>query len=63
LRIFRLDMRFVTMTLKGEDIDLRFRGPLLHVTLFEIYALAIISELHTLFHCTCINLDLGGANA
>jgi len=59
LRVFRLDMRFVSISPKGEDIDLRFRGPLLHVTLFEIYALAIISELHTLCHCTCIDLDGG----
>ena len=50
LRIFRLDMRFVEMAAAGDDINLRFRGPLLHVTLFEIYALAIISELHTLHH-------------
>ena len=50
LRIFRLDMRFVHMQPEGEDISLRFRGPLLHVTLFEIFALAIISELHTFHH-------------
>lgn len=47
LRIFQLDMRFVTLRPNNGDIDLRFRGPLLHVTLFEIYTLAIISELHT----------------
>lgn len=51
LRIFRLDMRFVELTPQGEDIELRFRGPLIHVTLFEIYALAIISELHTFLNC------------
>lgn len=51
LRIFRLDMRFVRMRPKGEDLDLRFHGPLIHVALFEIYALAIISELHTIVHC------------
>jgi nicotinate phosphoribosyltransferase len=50
LRIFRLDMRFVHLRAKGEDLDLRFRGPLIHVTLLEIYALAIISELHTILH-------------
>ncbi len=58
LRIFRLDMRFVEMLALGEDIDLRFRGPLIHVTLFEIYALAIISELHTLQHWGGVNLDV-----
>jgi nicotinate phosphoribosyltransferase len=47
LRIFHLDMRFVALKEDGENISLRFRGPLIHVTLFEIYCLAIISELHT----------------
>ena len=51
LRIFRLDMRFVYLEPKGEDLNLRFRGPLIHVTLLEIYALSIISELHTIVHC------------
>lgn len=59
LRVFRLDMRFVSLKAEGKGLDLRFRGPLIHVTLFEIYALAIISELHTLRHCPC--LDLGEA--
>jgi nicotinate phosphoribosyltransferase len=58
LRIFQLDMRFVHARAVGEDLDLRFRGPLIHVTLFEIYALAIISELHTDRHCGGINLKL-----
>jgi len=56
LRIFRLDMRFVQMSADGEDINLRFRGPLIHVTLFEIYALAIISELHSDIHLGGIDL-------
>ncbi|SHJ05045.1 nicotinate phosphoribosyltransferase [Malonomonas rubra DSM 5091] len=58
LRVFHLDMRFVHIQAKGEDLDLRFRGPLIHITLFEIYALAIISELHSLLHCGGINLDI-----
>ncbi len=58
LRIFRLDMRFVFLRPRGEDIDLRFRGPLIHVTLFEIYVLAIISELHGLRHCCHIDQEL-----
>ncbi|NCO52417.1 MAG: nicotinate phosphoribosyltransferase [Deltaproteobacteria bacterium] len=58
LRIFHLDMRFVELQAKGEDIDLRFRGPLIHVTLFEIYALAIISELHTFAHCGGFDLKV-----
>ncbi|MDA3904390.1 MAG: nicotinate phosphoribosyltransferase, partial [Desulfuromusa sp.] len=39
LRIFRLDMRFVELQPQGTDLDLRFRGPLIHVTLLEIYSL------------------------
>lgn len=57
LRIFHLDMRFVHLQPKGEDLDLRFRGPLIHVTLFEIYTLAIISELHTRLHCGGFDLS------
>ncbi|PLX97941.1 MAG: nicotinate phosphoribosyltransferase [Desulfuromonas sp.] len=59
LRIFRLDMRFVELRARGEDLDLRFRGPLLHVTLFEVYTLALISELNGLRHCG--KLDFGPA--
>ncbi len=58
LRIFRLDMRFVHLQADGDDIDLRFRGPLIHVTLLEIYALAIISELHTRINCGGIDLNV-----
>lgn len=46
LRIFRLDLRFVSIQPLDRDIDLRIRGPLIHVALFEIYTLAIISELY-----------------
>ncbi len=58
LRIFRLDMRFIELQSQGKDIDLRFRGPLIHVTLMEICSLAIISELHTVFHCAGIDLEI-----
>jgi len=58
LRIFKLNIRFVHIQAKGEDLNLRFRGPLIHVTLLEIYALAIISELHTFIHCGGIDLAL-----
>ncbi len=47
LRIFHLDMRFVELYADADDISLRVRGPLIHVTLFEIYGLAIISELYS----------------
>ena len=56
LRIFHLDMRFVNIQPKGKDLDLRFKGPLVHVTLFEIYTLAIISELHSTEHYGGIDL-------
>ena len=59
LRIFRFDMRFVRLRADNRGIDLRFKGPLLHVTLFEIYTLAIISELHSLLQCPRIDLTLG----
>ena len=58
LRIFRLDMRFVSLQAADKDLDLRFRGPLIHVTLMEIYSLAIISELHTVYNCGGINFDV-----
>ena len=62
LRIFRLDMRFIKLQPQGQDLDLRFRGPLIHVTLMEIYSLAIISELHTIFQCNGIDLDTARNN-
>ncbi|MFK5926635.1 MAG: nicotinate phosphoribosyltransferase [Desulfuromusa sp.] len=62
LRIFRLDMRFVELHPRGDDIELRFCGPLIHVTLFEIYALAIISELHTFLHCDGFKLETAEQN-
>ena len=52
LRIFRLDDRFVHLKKQDGAIDLRIRGPLIHVALFEIHLLTIISELHTVLNCT-----------
>jgi len=51
LRIFKLNNQFIQLSADGDDIRLRFDGPLLHVSLFEIYALSIISELHTEVNC------------
>lgn len=59
LRIFKLDSRFVHLHARGKDLDLRIRGPLLHVALFEIYLLAIISELHTSLHCHGFSVETG----
>ncbi|MEH6452634.1 MAG: nicotinate phosphoribosyltransferase [Psychromonas sp.] len=56
LRMFKLNIKFIHLHSDGESISLRFDGPLLHVSLFEIYALSIISELHT--HINCDGFDL-----
>jgi nicotinate phosphoribosyltransferase len=62
LRIFRLDMRFIELKVVDGHLDLRLRGPLIHVTLLEIYALAIISELHTKLNNGGVNLTIARAN-
>ena len=59
LRIFHLDYRFVHLEPNGRDLNLRIRGPLIHVALFEIYLLAIISELHTVIHCGGFSSEQG----
>ena len=62
LRIFHLDDRFVHLEPNGRDLDLRIRGPLIHVALFEIYLLAIISELHTVLNCGSFSNTLARKN-
>jgi nicotinate phosphoribosyltransferase len=47
LRLFKLDMRFLTITLKGSTMHLRIKGPWLHTILFEVPLLAIISEVYS----------------
>jgi len=59
LRISRLDGRFVHLQKKDGSLDLRLRGPLIHVALFEIYLLAIISELHTVVNCNGFSEKFG----
>lgn len=61
LRIYQLNMRFVSIRPMGEDIDLRIRGPLIHVALYEIYALAIISEIHTRVICGDVDEAIASA--
>ncbi|GLS91444.1 nicotinate phosphoribosyltransferase 2 [Psychromonas marina] len=56
LRMFKLNMKFIHLHSDGKNISLRFDGPLLHVSLFEIYALSIISELHTEINCDGFDL-------
>ncbi|PLY13278.1 MAG: nicotinate phosphoribosyltransferase [Desulfuromonas sp.] len=46
LRLFKLDFRHVHMQVVGNEIDIRFRGPLIYTTMFEIFALAIINEVY-----------------
>lgn len=46
LRLFRLDMRHVQLQVRGQEIDLRFNGPLVYTSMFEIFALAIINEVY-----------------
>jgi nicotinate phosphoribosyltransferase len=58
LRIFKLNMRFVQLDEQGGNLNLRFHGPLIHVSLMEIYALEIISELHTFINCSGFDLTL-----
>ena len=58
LRMFKLNTKFIHLHSDGDNISLRFDGPLLHVTLFEIYALSIISELHTYINCDGFDLFL-----
>jgi len=57
LRIFKLNEKFIQLNTDGDKISLRFDGPLLHVSLFEIYALSIISELHTEINCHGFNIE------
>jgi len=57
LRIFKLNNKFIQLSADGDNISLRFDGPLLHVSLFEIYALSIISELHTEINCQGFNIE------
>jgi len=58
LRIYQLDMRFVSLLPRGKDLELRIRGPLIHVALFEIYTLAIISEIHTRVVCGDVDVAI-----
>jgi len=61
LRRFRLDPAHVQLNATADSFELRLRGPLLQVTLFEIYLLAIISELMTMVNFG--GVDLGAARA
>jgi nicotinate phosphoribosyltransferase len=44
LRLFRFNLRYVRFGIENDQLFLRLRGPWLHVILFEVPLLAIISE-------------------
>lgn len=46
LRIFRFQRRFIEVTTRGPVLEIRARGPQVHVMAFEIYVLAIVNELY-----------------
>ena len=44
LRLFRFDLRYVQTGMEDDQLFIRLRGPWLHVILFEVPVLAIVSE-------------------
>lgn len=46
LRIFRFQRAFIDVRAKGDRLEIVARGPLVHVTGFEIHVLAIVNELY-----------------
>ena len=44
LRLFRFDLRYVQTGIENDQLFIRLRGPWLHVILFEVPVLAIVSE-------------------
>ena len=46
LNVFRFQRRFITVTVEGERLVIRAKGPLVHVMGFEIFVLYIVNELY-----------------
>lgn len=46
LRIFRFQMRYITVEADGDDLVVIARGPQIHTTAFEIHVLSIVNELY-----------------
>ncbi len=49
LRLFQLQRRFISVTVPAgapDALEIRVKGPMLHVMLFEIYVLAIVNEVY-----------------
>ncbi len=50
LRLFRLDRRFIHLSCRHGELELKIQGPWLHTILFEVPLLAIISEVYCRRH-------------
>lgn len=46
LRLFHLQRQFLTIRTEGDRLVIRAQGPLLHISLFEVFVLAIVNELY-----------------
>ncbi len=46
LRLFQFQRQFLTLATEGEHLVVRASGPLLHISLFEIFVLSIVNELY-----------------
>lgn len=46
LRIFRLQRRYITVEVEGDNLVITARGPQIHVMAFEIFVLSIVNELY-----------------
>jgi nicotinate phosphoribosyltransferase len=46
LGIFRFQMKFLEIAAEGDALRIVARGPLLHITAFEIFVLSIVNELY-----------------
>ena len=44
LSLFRFDLRYLTISARNGELEIRIKGPWLHVILFEVPLLAVISE-------------------
>lgn len=46
LRLFQLQRRFIEVSVKGDKLVIKAKGPQLHVMRFEIFTMAIVNELY-----------------
>lgn len=46
LRLFQLQRRFIKVSVKGDKLVVKAKGPQLHVMRFEIFTMAIVNELY-----------------